>query len=207
MNFFSQYKEEEFFDSFFNNKEEGFLVDVGAADGVTNSNSRHLILNKKWKGILVEPHPEYFKKLELLYNDNLNIKLLNNAAFKEETVLPFYIYDDRNVDSGQVSTISEQFKNRVINRFGDGYSKVVNIQTLKLSTILKDITHIDFLSIDCEGVDIDVINSHDFSKVRPKLIGLEHSMEEQVLLDTMNSYNYVLIHKTTGNSFFAAKKN
>jgi len=206
MNNFAQYGDEEpFLEKFFNSKENGFLVDIGAADGVKHSASRHLILNRKWKGILVEPHPEYFKNLEELYKNDENIKLYNNAAFIVETTLPFYIYNDGDVDSGQSSTISEQFKHRVASRYGNYYNKTVNVQTLKLSTILKDVEHIDYLSIDCEGADIDVINSNDFTKTRPTLIGVEHSMDEKILHETMGAYEYTLIFRSSGNSFFVQK--
>ena len=69
MNRYSQYNEEGFIDSFFKNKNNGFLVDIGAADGITNSNSRFLI-EKGWGGILIEPNTKNFNKLQDLYKNN-----------------------------------------------------------------------------------------------------------------------------------------
>ena len=48
MTYYAQYNEEEIFKNFFNNKQDGFVVEVGAADGITNSNSRFLIESLNW---------------------------------------------------------------------------------------------------------------------------------------------------------------
>jgi len=63
---YSQYTEEDFLLDFFKNKSNGFLVDIGAADGITNSNSRRLILDG-WSGILIEPNKKNYNKLLDLY--------------------------------------------------------------------------------------------------------------------------------------------
>ena len=204
MTIYSQYGEERFLNEYFKEKENGFLVDVGAADGELYSNSRHLILNKNWKGILVEPHPFFFEKLVNLYHNNKDIKLLNCAAYKTEGKMPFYVYG--NSSSGQVSTLSEHFKAKVSFRYGDGYDKKIDVEVKPLKTILKNIKHIDFLSIDCEGVDLEVVSSNDWDNIRPSLVCIEHSMTKSTLWELMNVYDYHLVHETTGNSFFAEKK-
>lgn len=66
---YSQYDEEHILDFFFKKKKDGFVVDIGAADGVSNSNSRKLILDG-WSGLLVEPNPNNYNKLVNLYNEN-----------------------------------------------------------------------------------------------------------------------------------------
>jgi len=204
MNVFSQYREEYFLEEFFKGKENGFLVDVGAADGLLYSNSRHLLLNKKWRGILIEPHPFFFSNLVNLYQNNTNVKLLNIAAFKTEGTMPFYICGDS--PAGQCSTLSEDFKEKVISRYSTPYDKTINIETKPLKNILENVEHIDFLSIDCEGVDLDVVCSNDWDNIRPSLVCIEHSMTKSTLWELMKVYDYHLVHETTGNSFFAEKK-
>jgi len=204
MTIYSQYGEERFLEEFFKDKQNGFLVDVGAADGELYSNSRHLILNKNWKGILVEPHPFFFEKLSKLYFNNKNIKLLNLAAYKTESTMPFYVYG--NSSSGQVSTLSEHFKAKVSFRYGDGYDKTVTVMTKPLKKIFEGVEHIDFLSIDCEGVDLEVVSSNDWELYRPSLVCIEHSMAKNTLWELMKVYDYHLVHETSGNSFFAEKK-
>jgi FkbM family methyltransferase len=200
---YSQYGEERILYNFFKNKINGFLVDVGAMDGITYSNSRFLIEKFNWNGILVEPHPEYVQKLKLLYLGNDNIIIKPYACLDKETTIDFYQYSD-GVDAC-VSTISEDFKNRVIIAHGDKFKKnILKVETKTLKSIIEN-NKVDFLSIDCEGVDMEVLNSNDWNVSRPSLICVEHSMELDILYDFMNSINYREYDKTLGNTFFCEK--
>ena len=69
---YSQGYEQDFLIEYFNNKKNGLLVDIGAADGINNSNTRYLIENG-WEGLLVEPN----KKIIISYwNFMMTIKTL-----------------------------------------------------------------------------------------------------------------------------------
>ena len=48
---------------FYNNKENGFFIEIGASDGIILSNTYLLETQYKWKGICYEPIPNNFKKL------------------------------------------------------------------------------------------------------------------------------------------------
>lgn len=200
MNRYSQYGEENVIDSFFKGKKNGYVVDVGAADGKTNSNSRYLIESHEWNGLLVEPHPSYFKSLTDLYENNGKVKLRNVAVFNKAGILPFFEYGSDS--EGQVSTLSPEFKNKVTNMHGNLYKDPINVNVVNLKDILIDSPHIDFLTIDCEGVDLEVIESNDWEKYRPSLLCIEHSMPKDILDALMAKYNYKLLTRTAGNSFF-----
>lgn len=202
-NFYSQYGEEQILSQFFGDKKNGFLVDIGAMDGITYSNSRYLIENNSWSGILVEPHPEYFQNLQRIYGDNHNIALLNYGCFNIETELDFYLYST-GID-GSVSTISQDFKEHITNRHGDKYKEIIKINTMTLNNVIKDCDHIDFLSIDVEGVDMEVLSSNDWAKNRPSLVCIEHSMDINILNEFMDNINYVKYAETGGNTFFVGK--
>jgi FkbM family methyltransferase len=202
-NFYSQYGEEKILSQFFGDKKNGFLVDVGAMDGITYSNSRYLIENKSWSGILVEPHPEYFQNLQRIYQDNHNIVLINYGCFNIETELDFYLYST-GVD-GSVSTISQDFREHITNIHGDKYKEIIKINTMTLNNIMKNYDDIDFLSIDVEGVDMEVLSSNDWTNNRPSLICVEHSMDINILNEFMDNINYVKYAETGGNTFFVRK--
>jgi FkbM family methyltransferase len=202
-NFYSQYGEERILSQFFGDKQHGFLVDIGAMDGITYSNSRYLIEDKSWSGILVEPHPEYFQNLQRIYQNNNNVRLLNYGCFNVETELDFYPYST-GID-GSVSTISQDFKERVTRIHGDKYQKTIKINTMTLNNIIKDCESVDFLSIDVEGVDMEVLSSNDWTKNRPSLVCVEHSMDINILNEFMDNINYVKYAETGGNTFFIRK--
>ena len=197
---YSQYGEENIILPFFNHKKNGFCVDIGAADGILYSNSRFLIEKQEWSAVLVEPHPTFFKKLKNLYDQNLKVKIINNAVFNKCDKLPFYISGHEK--EGQVSTLSLEFKQKVIDLYKCKYEKI-EIETVTLSDIFKNIgSKIDFLTIDAEGVDLQVLESNDWIKYRPSLICIEHSMNQQILKEYMESINYKKHAQTTGNTFF-----
>ena len=205
MKHYSQYNEEDFLLKYFNNKNNGILIDIGAADGKTNSNSRYLLEFLNWSGILIEPHPEYYKLLFDLYNGNNNIKLYNIGIYNKEVVLPFYRFGT--VEEGQVSTFSESFKTRVEGHHDNKYSESINIECNTIANILKqnNLFDIDFMTLDCEGLDMEVLDSNEWDTFRPKLICIEHSMDKTTLSNFMSSKNYIKIHETIGNSFYETK--
>lgn len=202
--YYSQYGEEEILNSFFDKTRDGFVVEVGAADGLLNSNSRYLIESLGWRGILVEPHPTYFNLLEQLYSDNNKVKLINSAAHSIKGEMSFFLYghDHR----AQVSTLSEDFKKRVCDVHGDKYlEEAITVSVLTLEDILPS-EDINFLSIDCEGVDMEVLKSNNWETKRPQLICVEHSMPKVELDSYMKEINYELLSRTQGNSFYHRSK-
>lgn len=201
---YSQYGEERVLNQFFKGKDIGTVVDVGAADGVRYSNSRYLIESLGWSAVLVEPHPTYFEALGKLYEKNNSVKLINVAVYSEEGDMPFYVYGRD--EHAQVSTLSKNFKDRVIKVHGDKYEQTPTIvKVVKLSQILEDIDKVDFLSVDCEGVDMEVLRSNDWGRNRPSLLCAEHSMPKPELHEYMTSVGYKFVTETAGNSFFCEK--
>jgi FkbM family methyltransferase len=203
MKSYSQYGEESVILSFFNNTKHGCLVDVGAADGITNSNSRYLIENLEWSGILIEPHPKFYESLVSLYEKNPNIVVQNIALHNHVGEMPFYAYGFNVHENAQVSTLSEAFKERVVKLYGNRYESSILVKVNTLSNILKTVEKCDFLSIDCEGVDMHVLQSNDWSLYRPGLVCVEHSMPIHELDEYMISQTYKLHTRTGGNSFYS----
>lgn len=79
------------------------------------------------------------------------------------------------------------------------------VETDTLEAILRSQPEVvDFLSIDCEGVDMDVLRSNDWRTYRPTLVCIEHSMPQSELHEYMTSQGYWLLTRTTGNTFYVA---
>lgn len=200
MKYYSQYGEEIILQNIFGDKKDGLCVEIGAADGQLYSNSRFLIESMDWRAILVEPHPDFFNRLCSLYENNDKVKLIQSAVSKIDGFVDMFLYGRDKY--AQVSTISESQKQKVIKAHGDKFLQTPEkVKSLTLSSVLND-NKVDFLSIDCEGVDMEVLYSNDWYKNRPYLICVEHSMEEKVLLSFMESINYTKLCKTAGNTFF-----
>lgn len=195
----AQYGEDPIINNFFEGKgiTKGFFVDIGAADGIDNSNTNQLV-NRGWKGILVEPNERDFNSLRELYKDNSNVTLINEAIYTVIGDLPFYI------EPGQCSTLSEEFRDKVIKLYGKDYiTKLVYCSPLSsLLDRLNAPTTIDFLSIDAEGVDMIVLGSMNWEKYKVSLVCVEHSMPKEDLKRYMESKGYKYYTETDGNTFF-----
>lgn len=222
MNIMGQYNEEEILNSFFGNKIDGVVVEIGAAFHDTNSNSRSLI-ERGWKALLVEPNKTFYKNLVDHYKESDNVFIENVCAFEDDIdEVSFYEY-------GQISTMDNCFKDRASelyvnekwvdhngeDKYGYIETKISAIKTSKL--LEKYFTHIDFLSIDCEGADFDVILGIDFKTVSINLLCHEKQNENQEfrgipdvnkqILEYLTSVGFVKVYENIGNIFFKNNNN
>jgi FkbM family methyltransferase len=192
---YSQYDEENFLKQYFNDK-KGFVVEIGAADGISNSNSRMLI-ESGWSALLVEPNPNNYQKLVNLYKHNNLVILSNTGCASISQNRDFFV--DNNDECQQLSTFSIQQVNKCKKIYNCKFDQI-QIYTHKTSDLLDkyNISQIDFLSIDTESYDLEVVKGIDFNKVKIDLI----CIEDIEASDLLKQQNYIECHSTTGNTFF-----
>lgn len=184
-----QYGEDRILKLFFRNQPTGFLVDVGAANGFDNSNS-YMLLKKApgWVGLLIEPEPSQFAELQKLYQDNQKAILLNCGVGTGGKGILYC--------GGQVSTFKPDVRDRCVEVYGIDY-KEVEVPMRSLTAILADMNapkEIDFMSIDCEGMDYDVWQTLDTKMFSPRLVCIEGSGYAM--------HGYVEFCRTVGNTFY-----
>jgi FkbM family methyltransferase len=156
-----------------------YFIEVGASDGITFSNSYMLESELRWNGILVEPCRSWHRELVLnrtskvetcaVYSEsNLSLRFLdvkNSSGYRELSGLADHSYGDN--------------RGSVRNYDADEY----NVTTKTLDEVLhinKSPRFIDFLSIDTEGSEYQVLNSVDFSKYKFGSICVEHNYNHKV---------------------------
>ena len=85
----------------------------------------------------------------------------------------------------------------------NGY-EIIDVTTVKLSKILKDenITHIDFLSIDTEGSELDILKTIDFSKVYIYLIIIEDNYGDPNIITFFEERGYKFIEHIAQDKIF-----
>jgi len=169
------------YENFFKQSFNGFYVDIGAHDGITYSNTAYFDLNLGWNGICIEP---LIKPYEKLIN-NRNAKTYNLAISEKEGYQKFYTIDGYSeMLSGLVNNYDSSHKKRIkkeIKKYGGSKTKS-KMQTQRLDQILdkNQISNVDYLSIDTEGSELDILNSIDFEKVKFKIISLEDHHTDKV---------------------------
>jgi FkbM family methyltransferase len=166
------------------------FIKVGANDGVTGDPCSNIFLSDPtWRGILVEPVPYLFEKLCNNFCDNSRFTFCNFAISNANGNLPFYFVDPTAKDKyPEVSEWYHQLgsfdKNHIIEN-SDAKLKPfiieVQVPAKTLDDIVKDfkLTRIDFLQIDVEGHDFDVLFSLNFNKTKPLSIFVEHKHIDQ----------------------------
>lgn len=149
----------------YNKKKNGYFVDIGAYDGVNMSNTYLLEKNYEWKGICVEGNPRYFKKLESI-RKSINVSCAIYINDNEELD---FIDDINGGCSGFQKTNSHNFLNDC---------PIIKVKTKNLTKLLEENNapnFIDYLSIDTEGSEYDILNSHNFDKYKFGYITVEHN--------------------------------
>ena len=163
---------------YFDNKKNRFYVDVGSYHPIERNNTM-LLYNKGWEGINIDISDFSIKLFDQLRSRDIN---LNLAVSKNEGEIEMYFQKKLS----QLSTI----KKEQIKKSFQGEVKIKKIISKTLTSILDETKFankkIDFLDIDVEGADMDVLESLDFEKYSPKLICIEVIEENNEDSDIFN---------------------
>jgi FkbM family methyltransferase len=150
----------------FRDRSSGFYVDVGANDPVESSITKHFY-DCGWRGINVEPAPDPYARIvaNRKRDINLNVGCSNtNGSLK--------LHAMRSATGLSTFTASEA---AIHGRKGFEFD-TIDVPVTTLATIcaehVKDQT-IDFLSIDVEGHEKEVLEGADFRRYRPRIIVIE----------------------------------
>lgn len=169
---YSQNQEQQYIVNYFGNKPH-HLLDIGANDGQTFSNSRYLLEHLGWSGLLVEPSPTAFKKLKALYKDNDLVECLNVAIANEKGRIDFYDMGEH-IGKGDSSLLSTAVQSETNRWIGTQFAKC----KVKAVTYADIIDTYDFITIDCEGLDLDVLKQIDLKHT--SLVCIEHNSVREV---------------------------
>lgn len=150
-------------------KRNGFFVEFGATNGVTLSNSHLLEKSFEWRGILAEPGRNWHAQLQ----QNRNAFIESDCVWRESgEQLEFF-----ESDHPEFSTI-DRFKNSDSRSARRAKGKKYSVDTVSLNDLL--VRHgapkeIDYLSIDTEGSEYDILSKFNFDQFSVKIITCEHN--------------------------------
>ena len=152
----------------FKEQSTGFYIDVGACDDVIYSVTKHFY-EKGWHGINVEPIPVYSEKLQQ-YRErdiNLNIALLDKPG--NSTLYAI-------ADTG-LSTFNAHYADEHRAKGFQVMERQVEVRTLEsvCEEYVKD-TPIDFLKVDTEGTELQVLEGGNWKRFRPRVLVIEATL-------------------------------
>ena len=204
--YYSQEGEDILLSRIFGEQAEGFYVDVGAHHPRRFSNTC-FFYKRGWRGINIDALPGSMKVFQKLRPHDINLEL---AVSEREQVLTYYMFNEPALN-GFSKTISEK-------RQTDEYkiTNTIDVLAFPLYVILdKHLPlgqSIDFLSVDVEGLDLQVLESNDWKKYSPKVILVEilgnrlTTIENDPVYNFMINQGYILFAKLVYTCIFKLKE-
>lgn len=185
-------------------KKDIIFIQVGANDGVSFDNIYPFFVNHPCKGLVIEPLPTFFERLRLNYKDYPRITPLNVALHPSQTECQIYTVRHESLQNypQSVAGIASFNKSHLLPTVKESDIQVVTVQCRTLMALIHDhqITELDYLQVDTEGFDYEVIKMIDFSLVKPKIIKFEsihlQSAQKAELYRLLANHGYKLIKES-----------
>jgi hypothetical protein len=165
--FCSQFGQDLFVLNELNFKKNGFFVEFGATNGINGSNTYLLENRFNWRGILAEPAKIFYNEL----NKNRKCFIETNLVWKNSQSRLLFHEDF----AGGLSTIKKFIDHDTQIR---KKNKEYILETISLNDLLVKYNApkiIDYLSIDTEGSEFNILNNFDFNKYKFRIITCEHN--------------------------------
>ena len=192
----SQIRQDLFVLSSHNFKKDGFFVEFGATNGIDFSNTYLLEKRFSWKGILAEPATCWHSELKR----HRSVTIDHNCIWSESNRKMQF----NETEIAELSTLS-QYSASDFHHDLRKVGKKYDVTTLALNDLLAKYEAprvIDYLSIDTEGSELEILNSVDFNRYSFKVITCEHNYTENrnKIYDLLTNKGYERKHKDV--SFF-----
>ena len=194
--------EDNFIINYFNNKKKGYLLDISCACPISGSLSFKLINYLNWNGCLVEPQSFFKEKIIKFYKDNNGIDYYKGCINNSVKEIIIYI-PNNDIQKGLTSTnINNFFKRNVNSNFKEEKVNCISINNLlEKYNCPKDI---DFLKLDIEGSEDEVIKYINYEKYKIKLMCIEGGLKYKNYLfnkgyKICDTRGYNIVH---GNVFY-----
>ena len=195
------------------NFENGFFIEAGANDGLSQSNTALYEFEYGWKGLLVEPNPkkcfeckkrrrnsivENYALVSDNYTDDYIEGNFDETGYSES--LTSLVYDKGDWCDSHLQVHKEQIKNNLI-----------KVPAITLNKLLEkhNVDRVDFISLDVEGYEISVLNGFDLEKYNPKYFLIETTSLEnrkKSIIEYMEEGDYTVIDQLSINDSLFAKK-
>jgi len=199
--YYSQYGEDYLLWNFFNYKEDGFFIEIGAFDGIHISNS-YSFEQQGWNGICVEAHPDFFKLLveNRQLSTCLNYACVGSSSIKSTKFLAGEIGLYSGIPNPNLDM--EKYYNFI--GINHNTIKEIEVPCITLNAILEkhlqDSQSIDHISIDVEGSELDILKGFDINKYKPSVLIVEANNEEakSSIVNYFSNFKEYTLSRETG---------
>lgn len=184
MNSYSQNGEDQIIREIFGDQ-VGTLLDIGAWDPVSLSNSRALI-EAGWSAVLIEPSPKPLAALAREYEGNEQVTVIQAVVALEALALIKLRITDDAVSTAPGSSTDKAWSGR------GGYYGTIWAATLTLPELFNQFgAGFSFVNIDAEGISVDLARAYLESGASPKCMCVEHDTRMVELMQVAGPRGYV----------------
>ena len=190
---YSLFEEDLFIQNYFKDRSKGFYIDVGCYHPLDGNNT-HLLHTKGWNGINLDINFYSIELFNFLRKKDINI---HSGISKKKDKLTMYYRKEINM----LNTLDKKIAKI---HFRNGFKKKnVQVNTLNffINKYFRKLEKIDFLNIDAEGGELNVLKSLNFRQYKPQLICIEiHNSKKMYdtnydYLKSNNIYKYLINRK------------
>ncbi len=184
--------------------DNGFYIELGANDGISQSNTLHFEKYKNWKGILIEP-------IKQKYDQCVKIRSKNNYFFNCACVSDEFKGNKIKLIYSNLRTMVDDEKNLIdpnthiskedVKIYEKNYE--IECETRTLNSILDEVNApklIDFFSLDTEGYEIEILKGINFAEYKFRFILIE-TPNINFVKKYLNSKKYELVDKLTFHDY------
>ena len=204
---YSQFQEDLFLQKYFKDINDGFYVDIGCYHPVKYSNTA-LLYNKGWSGINLDLNQTSIDLFNIARRRDKNIC----AAISNKNESTNFYFDH---SLSSINTLNKEFSDFATKNISFKKHEKKEIKTYTFDSLINNfylkLNKIDFLNIDAEAHDFEVLEGFNLKKFKPKLICVElydNKIEivEKKFVNFLSKYRYSLINKIGPNGFFELEK-
>jgi len=208
--FYSQLEQDKFaYENYFFDTTEGFFVDIGAHNGKTLSNTLFFEQELGWHGICVEPIPEVFEQLR----KNRSCICINGCISDTTGIVDFTQVVCPSIYVEMLSGITEKYDPAHVQRIDaeiaqcHGSKKIIKVQSYLLADILDQygISHIDYLSLDTEGGELDILRTIPFDRITIDVIDVENNYHDPNIRRFLTTHGFKLVKSLEWDELYARK--
>jgi FkbM family methyltransferase len=205
---FAQVGEDKILERYFiEKKEPGFFVDIGANHPYIYSNTYKFYL-LGWRGINVDATPGTKKLFEPFRPEDITVE---TGVSLNPSELDFYTFDN-----SVFNTLDKQTAEEHCRYFSMKIKEVLKVKTTTLANILDTFLQpsqkIDFMTIDVEGLDMEVLQSNNWEKYKPEVLVVEslythdEDIRDMEVVVYLKKLGYTFFAKTFSTFFFSLLK-
>lgn len=177
---------------FFGRRPEGFFVEVGANDP-RNGSQTWFLESQGWNGILVEPLARFYAALSAARPQSRVVQAACSAPGHPPTT-EFFVGEDSRHSSLRRNVFDADTR----------YAQTETVRLLTLDELLAEAGHprLDFVSIDVEGLQLEVLRGFDLARHQPRLLFVEDHLLNWDTHFHLRRRGYRLVKRTELNNWY-----